>query len=157
YASSYRGTYCVGCEQFYAAHELVGGRCPEHDAPLEAVEEENHFFRLSRHAGEVGRLLSTGTLRIWPEVYRGEASGWVEAGLGDFSISRSTARARGWGIAVPGDARQIVYVWFDALANYISALGYGSGAPELERYWTGAARRIHVIGKNVTRFHCVYW
>lgn len=157
YRSSYSGAYCVGCEQFYAPHELRGGRCPEHEAPLERIDEQNHFFRLARHQPEVDRLLSTGALRIWPEPYRAEAYGWVEAGLADFSISRSTARARGWGIPVPGDAGQIVYIWFDALANYISALGYGSDAPDFDPRWTDAARRIHVIGKNVTRFHCIYW
>ena len=157
YRSSYGGAYCVGCEQFYAPHEVVNGGCPEHDAPLERIDEENYFFRLGRHQSEVDRLLSSGELRIWPDVYRAEAYGWVEAGLADFSISRSIARARGWGIVVPGDAGQIVYVWFDALANYISALGYASGGPELDELWTQGARRIHVIGKNVTRFHCVYW
>jgi methionyl-tRNA synthetase len=157
YPSSYRGAYCVGCEQFYAPHELVEGRCPEHDAPLEPVDEQNHFFRLSRYQPSVDRLLSSGALRICPEVYHGEAYGWVEAGLADFSISRSTERAGGWGIPVPGDPAQIVYVWFDALANYISALGYGTNEAALAEYWQHGARRIHVIGKNVTRFHCVYW
>jgi methionyl-tRNA synthetase len=157
YRSSYRGAYCVGCEQFYGPHEIVDGGCPEHDAPLERIDEENHFFRLSRHQAHVDRALSGGAVRIWPEVYRAEAHAWLQAGLADFSVSRSTARARGWGIPVPGDAGQIVYVWFDALANYISALGYAGDAPELDRFWQHAARRIHVIGKNVTRFHCIYW
>jgi methionyl-tRNA synthetase len=158
YRSSYRGAYCVGCERFYAPHELDAGICAEHEAPLEHIDEENHFFRLSRHQAQVARLLGTsGALRIWPDIYRAEAQGWLEQGLADFSISRSTARARGWGIPVPGDPGQIVYVWFDALANYISALGYASHAAELDEFWRGAARRIHVIGKNVTRFHCIYW
>lgn len=158
YRSSYRGAYCVGCEQFFAPHELVQGGCPEHDAPLERVDEVNHFFRLGRHQATVERLLAPqGPLRVWPEVYCADAHRWVEAGLEDFSISRSTARAKGWGILVPGDTGQSVYVWFDALANYISALGYGSDAQELDAYWRQSARRIHVIGKNVTRFHCVYW
>jgi methionyl-tRNA synthetase len=157
YPSSYCGAYCVGCEQFYSPHELAEGRCPEHDAPLERIDEQNHFFRLSAHQSFVDRLLSSGALRIWPDAYRRETYGWVEAGLEDFSISRSTERAGGWGIAVPGDAGQIVYVWFDALANYISALGYGSDASAFRDTWVCGARRIHVIGKNVTRFHCVYW
>jgi methionyl-tRNA synthetase len=157
YRSSYRGAYCVGCEQFYGPHELVGGGCPEHDAPLERIDEENHFFRLARHQAHVDRLLSDGALHIWPDVYRAEAYAWIQAGLADFSVSRSIARARGWGIPVPGDSGQIVYVWFDALANYISALGYAYEAPELDQFWQRAARRIHVIGKNVTRFHCIYW
>jgi methionyl-tRNA synthetase len=157
YPSSYRGAYCVGCEQFYSPHDLADGRCPEHDAALEHIDEQNHFFRLSAHQSFIDRLLSSDGLRIWPEAYRGETYRWIEAGLTDFSISRSTERAGGWGIPVPGDAGQIVYVWFDALANYISALGYGSDGLAFREYWLGSARRIHVIGKNVTRFHCIYW
>jgi methionyl-tRNA synthetase len=157
YRASYRGNYCVGCEQFYAPHELIADRCPEHETPLEAIDEQNYFFRLSRHRVGLDRLLSSGALRIWPEVYRGEAYGWVAAGLSDFSISRSRERAGGWGIAVPGDPEQIVYVWFDALANYVSALGYGTDETAFREHWREDARRIHVIGKNVTRFHCVYW
>jgi methionyl-tRNA synthetase len=157
YQKSYRGDYCVGCEQFYAPHERVAGGCPEHETLLEVVDEHNHFFRLSRHGAAVDQLLSSAALRIWPEIYRGEAYRWVEAGLADFSISRSRERAGGWGIAVPGDPDQIVYVWFDALANYVSALGYGTDEDSFLAYWQRSARRIHVIGKNVTRFHCIYW
>jgi methionyl-tRNA synthetase len=157
YSSSYRGAYCVGCEQFYSPLELPDGRCPEHDAPLEPVDEDNHFFRLSRHQESIDALLTSQALRIWPEVYRPESYAWVKAGLEDFSISRSTERARGWGVPVPGDASQIVYVWFDALANYISTLGYGADSCQFAEFWQHSARRIHVVGKNVTRFHCVYW
>jgi methionyl-tRNA synthetase len=157
YSRSYSGSYCTGCEQFYAPNELVLGRCPEHDAPLEIVDESNYFFRLSRHQDHVDRALSSGGLRVFPEVYRRETYQWVERGLADFSISRSTERAKGWGIGVPGDASQIVYVWFDALANYISALDYAAAGPRFLEHWQESARRIHVIGKNVTRFHCVYW
>ena len=157
YTRSYQGAYCVGCEQFYASYELAGSRCPEHDAELERIDEQNAFFRLSRHQAGIDALLTDGTLRIWPDVYRAESYGWVRAGLADFSVSRSTERARGWGIAVPGDPGQIVYVWFDALVNYISSLGYGTDPSRFGAGWQQAARRIHVIGKNVTRFHCVYW
>jgi methionyl-tRNA synthetase len=157
YSSAYRGDYCVGCEQFYSRHDLPGGRCPEHETPLEQIEETNHFFKLSRHQAHVAGLLSSGALRLWPSVYEAESLGWVRAGLADFSISRSRERARGWGVAVPGEDGQIVYVWFDALVNYVSALGYGSEPSDLGPVWRDAARRIHVIGKNVTRFHCVYW
>jgi methionyl-tRNA synthetase len=167
YRARYGGAYCVGCEQFYAPHEGLEGRCPEHDCPLEHIDEDNYFFRLSQHRETVGaalsseplssELLSTERLRIWPEVYRAESRRWIEAGLDDFSVSRSTRRARGWGIRVPGDSEQTVYVWFDALVNYVSALGYGSDAPEFTSRWQRSARRIHVIGKNVTRFHCIYW
>jgi methionyl-tRNA synthetase len=157
YPSAYSGAYCVGCEQFYSRDELPEGRCPEHDTPLEQIEETNHFFRLSRHQAHVGELLSSGALRLCPSLYEAESLGWVRTGLADFSISRSRERARGWGIPVPDDDGQIVYVWFDALVNYVSALGYGGEPSELVPVWQDAARRIHVIGKNVTRFHCVYW
>jgi len=157
YRACYQGAYCVGCEQFYAPHELSDGRCPDHDSALEHVDEENCFFRLARHQSHVDALLSSGRLRVWPDAYRAEAYGWIRAGLTDFSISRGVERARGWGIPVPGDAGQIVYVWFDALVNYISSLGYATDLPRFTDGWERAARRIHVIGKNVTRFHCVYW
>jgi len=157
HARSYQGAYCVGCEQFFAPHELAGGRCPEHDTELERVDEQNAFFRLSRHQAGIDALLGDGALRIWPDAYRAESYGWVRAGLVDFSISRSVERARGWGISVPGDPGQIVYVWFDALVNYISSLGYATDTARFDAGWEQAARRIHVIGKNVTRFHCVYW
>lgn len=157
YSSVYRGAYCVGCERYYSPHELPEGRCPEHEAPLERIEEANHFFRLSRHQAHVGGLLSGGAVRVSPSVYEAECLGWVRSGLADFSISRSRERARGWGVPVPGDEGQIVYVWFDALVNYVSVLGHGGEPSDVVPAWRDAARRIHVIGKNVTRFHCVYW
>jgi methionyl-tRNA synthetase len=160
YTTSYQGLYCLGCEQFFAATELSEGRCPEHDILLESVNETNYFFRLARHQAYVDEILSSGVLNVVPEPYRSETIAWAKRGLCDFSISRSQERARGWGIPVPGDASQTVYVWFDALANYISALDYASSgelAESFEQYWQRSSRRIHVIGKNVTRFHCVYW
>lgn len=153
----YRGSYCVGCEAFYAASELVDGRCPEHDEPLESVEEANHFFRLRSHEPRLRRALDDGALLLSPAVYRRDVERWFEVGLEDFSISRQRQRARGWGIEVPDDPSQTIYVWFDALATYISALDYAREGERFERYWRGSARRIHVIGKNLTRFHCVYW
>ena len=157
YSTAYRGLYCVGCEQFYAPQDLVAGRCPDHDAPLESVDESNYFFRLGQHQRQIDQLLSSGVLRVVPDVYRAETYRWVEQGLLDFSISRSSERTRGWGIPVPGDASQTVYVWFDALANYISALDYATPGARFREFWRESSRRIHVIGKNVTRFHCIYW
>jgi methionyl-tRNA synthetase len=154
---AYRGAYCVGCEQFYAPAELPSGRCPEHDAELEVIEETNHFFRLSRHQAVLEQQLASGALGIRPESYQNETERWFESGLSDFSVSRSHERARGWGIGVPDDPSQTVYVWFDALANYLSALGYGTGAAQYAELWEQSERRIHVIGKNLTRFHCLYW
>jgi methionyl-tRNA synthetase len=157
YRRHYEGLYCVGCEQFYAPAELPGGRCPEHGTEPQPVSEENWFFRLSRYAAPLRDLITSGELRIEPAERRNEVLALIDGGLDDFSVSRSTERAHGWGIPVPGDPGQVIYVWYDALVNYISALGYGTGSPDLERWWGGAGRRIHLAGKGVVRFHAVYW
>src|SRR6266700_2694951 len=157
YRKFYEGLYCVGCEAFYAASELDGGRCPEHGVRPRLVAEENWFFRLSRYEGRLRDEITAGRLRIEPAGRRNEVLGFIAGGLADFSVSRSTARAHGWGIPVPGDPGQVIYVWWDALGNYVTALGYGTDEANLHRWWTGAGRRIHVLGKGVLRFHAVYW
>lgn len=157
YKQTYVGLYCVGCEQFYTDDELVDGRCPEHGTVPEWVEEENYFFRLSRYGDQLAELIDSGQLRIIPETRRNEVRSFIAQGLQDFSISRSRGRAREWGIEVPGDPSQVMYVWFDALTNYITALGYGSDAALYQRYWVENQERVHVIGKGITRFHAVYW
>jgi methionyl-tRNA synthetase len=161
YRRHYEGLYCVDCELFYTPDELVGGRCPDHGTVPEVVQEENYFFRLSRYGAALTRLLDEGRLRIVPESRANEVRAFVAGGLQDFSISRSRTRARGWGIEVPGDPEQVMYVWFDALANYITALGYGATAPGEDalyrRYWAGGGQRVHAIGKGILRFHAVYW
>jgi methionyl-tRNA synthetase len=157
YQKHYQGLYCVGCEQFYQPAELRGGLCPEHGTPPQEVAEQNWFFRLSRYAGQLHDLVSSGRLRVEPAERRNEVLGFIAGGLADFSVSRSVARARGWGIPVPGDPGQVIYVWFDGLGNYISALGYGSGSDDYRRWWAGAGRRVHLVGKGVLRFHAVYW
>jgi methionyl-tRNA synthetase len=157
YRTSYEGLYCVGCEQFYTPAELTDGRCPEHGVPPQVVAEENWFFRLSRYAGRLHDLISSGELRIEPAGRRNEVLGFIAGGLEDFSVSRSVARARGWGIGVPGDPTQVIYVWWDALGNYITSLRYGTDGADYPRWWTGADRRVHLVGKGVLRFHAVYW
>jgi methionyl-tRNA synthetase len=156
YRQRYRGLYCVGCEQFFTPDELEDGRCPEHGTPPETIEEENWFFRLSRYQDEVRRLLESGRLRVVPETRRREALAFVAGGLRDLSVSRSRERARGWGLPVPGDPRQVVYVWFDALANYVTALGYPRHTATYRTFWERATT-THVIGKGILRFHAVYW
>ncbi|MGF7161536.1 methionyl-tRNA synthetase [Rhodoligotrophos appendicifer] len=126
YKRAYSGLYCTGCEQFYNAEDLDDGKCPEHGTKPELIEEENWFFRLSRYECTLRDLYVKGATEIVPDARRNEVLSWIEHGLEDFSISRSAARARGWGIPVPGDPEQVIYVWFDALGNYITALGYGS-------------------------------
>jgi methionyl-tRNA synthetase len=157
YKRAYSGLYCVGCEQFYSEAELVDGRCPEHGTPPERVEEENYFFRLSRYAEALERLIESDALRIEPEKRRNEVLSFIRMGLEDFSISRSRERAHDWGVPVPGDPDQVMYVWFDALGNYITALGYADEGPLYQRYWVENPHRVHVIGKGVTRFHAIYW
>src|SRR5215472_11681298 len=157
YKRAYQGLYCTGCEQFYKPDELLDGRCPEHGTVPDEVEEENWFFRVSRYADRLREIYAHGDIEIVPSSRRNEVLAWIEAGLDDFSISRSVKRARGWGIPVPGDPEQVIYVWFDALANYITALGYAADDALLSYYWRDATSREHVIGKGITRFHAVYW
>jgi methionyl-tRNA synthetase len=160
YRRDYQGLYCVGCEQFYAQDELVGGSCPEHGTPPQLITEENWFFRLSRYADRLRDEIISGRLRIEPASRRNEVLGFIDGGLTDFSVSRSVQRARGWGIGVPGDPSQVIYVWWDALGNYITALGYGAKgarAADYQRWWVEADRRVHLVGKGVLRFHAVYW
>jgi len=157
YRRHYEGLYCLGCEQFYTAAELHDGRCAEHGTVPELVSEENWFFRLSRYAGALRDLIRDGTIRIEPAERRNEVLALIDGGLADFSVSRSVERARGWGIPVPGDPGQVIYVWWDALGNYLTALDYAAGGDGLARWWTGASRRIHLLGKGVLRFHAVYW
>jgi methionyl-tRNA synthetase len=152
YRRDYEGWYCAGCEQFYDA--ATG--CAEHPGGLEHVAEENWFFRLSRYTEAIGTAVRSGALRIEPAHRRNEVLALVDAGLRDFSVSRPVARAHGWGIAVPGDPAQVVYVWFDALANYISALGAPIGRA-YSTWWAGDGERVHVVGKGISRFHAVSW
>jgi methionyl-tRNA synthetase len=148
YRRGYEGLYCAGCEQF-----LDGSSCPEHPGPPTPVSEENWFFRLSRYQDRLLALLESRELDVVPDSRRNEVLAFVRAGLRDISVSRPAARAEGWGIPVPGDPSQVIYVWWDALANYVTALGFGSS---YDRWWAGA-ERVHVIGKGIVRFHAVYW
>lgn len=157
YKKSYGGLYCVGCEQFYTEAELDNGLCPEHQRPPEWVEEENYFFRLSRYQEELIERIESDELRLVPEKYKTETLSFLRRGLEDFSISRSVERARGWGIPVPNDPSQVIYVWYDALGNYITALDYAAEGELYQRYWQNCPDRIHVIGKGIIRFHAVYW
>ena len=158
YRKSYSGLYCVGCERFYTPEELTPeGRCVEHGTVPELVEENNWFFRLSRYQDQLVELISSDELKIEPPTRKREVLSFIEAGLEDFSVSRSMTRARGWGIPVPDDPEQVVYVWYDALANYITAPGYGTDEATYDHWWSSSDQRVHVIGKGIIRFHAVYW
>lgn len=157
YRRCYDGLYCAGCEQFYDAVELPGGLCPEHGVAPQPVTESNWFFKLSRYAERVLDALESGRVRIEPAARRNEVLSFVRSGLRDISVSRPASRAAGWGIPVPDDPDQVVYVWWDALANYVTALGYGGDDAAYQPWWVDAAERVHVIGKGIVRFHAVYW
>ncbi|MEK7148318.1 MAG: methionine--tRNA ligase [Patescibacteria group bacterium] len=159
YKGTYKGLYCVGCEAFVTEKELVNGKCVHHDTAPEHIEEENYFFRLSKYGLEIKRLIEEGILKISPHSKVNEMVALIvgssgESVLGDVSISRPE-RAIPWGIPVPGDPTQVMYVWCDALSNYISALGYGSGNEEkFKTFWPAD---IQVIGKDIVRFHALLW
>lgn len=158
YTQNFEGDYCVGCEQFYAPGELVKGYCPEHGTPVERVAEKKWLFRLSAYRDQIEALISSGRLIVSPEPFKQEVLAFVRRGLEDISVSRSATRARGWGLAVPDDQSQVIYVWFDALANYISALGFGDiESSNYREWWVESDERVHVIGKGILRFHAVYW
>ena len=157
YAKDYFGHYCSGCEAFLPAAEQEGGLCPVHRAALEETRERNWFFRLSRYEDALLAELDSGRLRVLPEERAREVRSFVAGGLIDFSVSRSRTRARNFGIGVPDDPSQVVYVWFDALANYLSLLGFPEPTEEFDRYWLRSSAREHLIGKDILRFHAVYW
>jgi methionyl-tRNA synthetase len=158
YRRPYAGWYCDGCEEFYDPETLPARRCTEHDVPLSRVEEENWFFRLSRYRDPLLARIRDGRLRIEPPARRNEVLGFLAGGVRDLSVSRPRARVHGWGIPVPGDPDQIIYVWFDALINYVSALGYGSPSDSPYRqWWLESQDRTHVIGKGIVRFHAIIW
>jgi len=156
YQRDYEGLYCLGCEAFVLPDDLAGGCCPEHAETPELIVERNWFFRLSRYKEELLDVIESGRLRIEPEHRRNEVLAFIRSGLTDFSVSRAQERARGWGIAVPDDPEQVIYVWFDALANYITALGNGSEDVYRE-WWRESDERLHLIGKGIIRFHAIYW
>lgn len=154
YKKRYQGLYCVGCEQFYTEDELIEGLCPEHRTKPELVEEENYFFKLSNYQDQLAKLIETDEYLVVPGGKKKEILSFIKGGLQDFSISRSVERAKNWGVPVPGDPSQIMYVWFDALSNYITGLGYGDDETLFKKFWPADA---HVVGKGIIRFHAVYW
>lgn len=154
YKKKYKGLYCVGCEEFYKESELTNGLCPEHETKPELVEEENYFFKLSKYQDELREMVEKNKLKVVPETRKNEVLSFVNAGLDDICISRSAERAQGWGIDVPGDKSQKIWVWFDALSNYINAVGYATDEKKFRKWWPAD---LHVIGKGILRFHAVYW
>jgi methionyl-tRNA synthetase len=150
YLAEYEGLYCTGCEEFKQDTQIVDGRCGEHPTlELVSTREENYYFRLSAYRDEMLARIQADTYRVRPAIRRNEVLRLLEAGLQDISISR---RRQPWGVPFPGDPDHTVYVWFDALINYLSATGYPD--PGYERIWPAD---LHIVGKGITRFHCVIW
>ena len=148
---TYSGLYCVACEAYFTEEELEGGNCPVHKRPVEHVEEENWFFRLSRFGDRLLDWYAKHPGCITPSYRMNEVTSFIKQGLRDFSISRKSLK---WGIPIPWDPEHVTYVWFDALANYITAVGYGNDDEAFSRNWPVS---VHLIGKDIIRFHCVYW
>ena len=152
YLGHYEGLYCVSCEAYYAEDDLLeGGLCPIHERPVEFFREDNYFFRLSAYADRLLAHYETIPTAVEPEARRNEVLSLIRAGLRDFSISRTTFD---WGVPLPWDPRHVCYVWFDALTNYITAAGYGSDDARFARLWPA---NVHSIGKDILRFHAIYW
>ena len=155
YKGVYEGLYCRGCEAFYDESELVNGRCPIHqDRPdyLQRVKEENFFFRLSKYAPALKELFAQHPDFTVPEARRNEVLGWLDRGLKDISVSRG--RNLEWGIPWPGEPGHTVYVWFDALINYVTGVGFGTDEAKFAKWWPAD---VHVIGLDISRFHCIFW
>jgi methionyl-tRNA synthetase len=148
---TYEGLYCVACELYYTEADLVDGNCPIHGTPVDRVTEENYFFRLSRYEDRLLEHYTEHPEAIEPAGKRSEVLGLIRQGLLDFSVSRTSIS---WGIPIPWDPAHVTYVWFDALVNYCTAIGYGSDAERYARYWPA---NYHLIGKDILRQHAVYW
>lgn len=149
---TYQGLYCVSCEAYYTEAELLDGRlCPIHRRPVEELTEDNWFFKLSAFTDQLLEWYQSDPTPIRPESKRNEAIGLVKGGLRDISISRTSIT---WGVPVPWDPGHVFYVWYDALINYATAVGFGSDQARFDAWWPAVH---HIVGKDILRFHCVYW
>lgn len=151
YKSEYEGWYCTPCESFWTESQLVDGCCPDCGRRVEKAQEEAYFFRLSKYQNKILELFEEHPEFLMPDTRRNEMKAFVEQGLEDLCISRSTFD---WGIQVPIDIKHVIYVWLDALTNYITALGYPDSPELFERYWPAD---VHLVGKEIVRFHSVIW
>lgn len=154
YKGRYVGLYCTGCEAFVteAVAKANKGICPHHNKPYEKIEEENYFFKLSTYAPQIEKAIQSGALRIVPASRKREIMQVIKDGLEDISVSRPKQKIS-WGIPVPGDSSQVMYVWFEALMNYITVLGYPEHA-DFKKFWPA---NVQVLGKDILRFHAAIW
>lgn len=154
YEGSYEGLYCTGCEAFKTESEIVNGRCALHpNKDLEQIREKNYFFKLSAYRDELLALYEKGSSFVMPESRRNEIQNYVADHLADVSISREAKKVP-VGIPVPGDESQRIYVWFDALLNYMTAVGYGTDESMFQKFWPAD---LHLVGKDIIKFHCALW
>lgn len=151
YKSEYEGLYCTPCESFWTESQLVNGCCPDCGRPVQAAKEEAYFFKLSKYADKLLDLFEKEPKFLQPESRRNEMTSFIKQGLDDLCISRSTFD---WGIPVPIDEKHVIYVWLDALTNYITALGYPDEPELYEKYWPA---NVHLVGKEIVRFHSIIW
>ncbi|MFH0853105.1 MAG: methionine--tRNA ligase [bacterium] len=151
YQGVYEGLYCRDCEDFYREKDLADGQCPVHLKPPELVKEKNWFFRLEKYLRQVEELIASGELVIEPVNINKEVQGLLKQGLKDFSITRERVN---WGLDFPVDSSLKIYVWVEALQNYISAIGYGRDDKEFNAWWPAD---IHLMAKDIIKFHCIYW
>ncbi len=151
YKGEYEGLYCTPCESFWTESQLVNGCCPDCGRPVTATKEEAYFFKLSKYADKLLELFETNPEFLQPESRRNEMFSFIKQGLGDLCISRSTFD---WGIPVPIDEKHVIYVWLDALTNYITALGYPDESELYDKYWPA---NVHLVGKEIVRFHSIIW
>jgi len=151
YKAEYEGWYCTPCETFWTERQAKEGQCPDCGRPVELLKEESYFFKMSKYQDRLLEHIKSNPDFIQPPSRRNEMISFIESGLEDLCVSRTTFD---WGIPVPLDEKHVIYVWFDALTNYISALGYGTGDQKFEKYWPAD---IHLVGKDIVRFHTVIW
>ncbi len=153
YPSEYEGLYCPDCEAFYTEKDLADGKCPIHATEPQYIKEKNYFFKLSKYEKEIKEKIRSGEFQVVPETRKNEILAFLDRGLDDISFSRPK-NVVPHGIPVPGDTEQVMYVWCDALVNYISALGYGGDESLFQKFWPAD---YHVIGKDISRFHAIIW
>jgi methionyl-tRNA synthetase len=153
YLDQYEGWYCTPCESFFTERQLENGNCPDCGRPVEKVKEESYFFKMSKYADRLLQYYSENPEFIQPESRKNEMiNNFIKPGLEDLAVSRTTFD---WGVKVPGDPKHVIYVWIDALSNYITALGYGSENDEkYKKFWPAD---VHLVGKEIVRFHTIYW
>lgn len=151
YQGEYEGLYCTGCEDFLTEKELVDGKCPVHNKEPEVVKEKNWFFRLEKYLPEIKKLIESGKIKVMPEARKNEVLGLIKQELKDFSVTRERVK---WGLDFSVDPSQKIYVWVEALQNYISAIGYGRDKNNFKKWWPAD---VHLMAKDIIKFHAIFW